>query len=73
MDTDAVILQFNVLVNRIIRLFTSVEFRLVNELFLVNAVERFDAGIVVTVALATHTANHLVRLQPRPVFCRSVL
>jgi len=29
MDTDAVILQFNVLVNRIIRLFTSVKFRLV--------------------------------------------
>jgi hypothetical protein len=45
MDTDTVVLQFNVLVNRIIRLFTGFELGMVDELFLNDAVKSLDTRV----------------------------
>ncbi|GKU77259.1 hypothetical protein L3i20_v216560 [Paenibacillus sp. L3-i20] len=61
MDSFAIVEKLNVSVDFRIGLFTCFKFLAIVKFFLENAVKGLYAGVVVTIASATHTGVHIVR------------
>src|SRR5690606_3693038 len=73
MDSNTVVVNLDVLIQRVVGLLPSFKFRLVHEFLFQHAMEGFNGSIVVTVSSAAHAPNHLVRFQLLAVLMGGIL